>query len=131
MAWCEANRVDYVFGVARSASLEKVIVAELITATIKSIRTGKDSPLLQGLQLRHVGQLEPGTSCRRQGGGHRRRCQSSLCGYLAHVEAKPRHLYETVYCARGEMENRIKECQLDLFADRASAATMQANQLRL
>ena len=42
-----------------------------------------------------------------------------------------RHLYEKIYCARGEMENRIKECQLDLFADRTSAATMRANQLRL
>jgi hypothetical protein len=42
-----------------------------------------------------------------------------------------RRLYETIYCARGEMENRIKECQLDLFADRTSAATMRANQLRL
>ena len=37
----------------------------------------------------------------------------------------------TIYCARGEMENRIKECQLDLFADRTSTATMRANQLRL
>ena len=42
-----------------------------------------------------------------------------------------RSLYENLYCARGEMENRIKECQLDLFADRTSAATMRANQLRL
>lgn len=42
-----------------------------------------------------------------------------------------RTLYEQMYCARGEMENRIKECQLDLFADRTSAATMRANQLRL
>ena len=42
-----------------------------------------------------------------------------------------RTLYEEIYCARGEMENRIKECQLDLFADRTSAATMRANQLRL
>src|SRR4051794_17344261 len=41
-----------------------------------------------------------------------------------------RRLYEKVYCARGEMENRIKECQLDLFADRTSAATRRANQLR-
>src|SRR4030095_2692653 len=40
-------------------------------------------------------------------------------------------LYEQVYCARGEMENRIKECQLDLFADRTSTRTMAANQLRL
>ena len=42
-----------------------------------------------------------------------------------------RTLYEQVYCARGEMENRIKEQQLDLFADRTSTATMRANQLRL
>ena len=45
--------------------------------------------------------------------------------------AAGRHLYEDVYGARGEMENRIKECQLDLFADRTSTATMRANQLRL
>ena len=47
------------------------------------------------------------------------------------AQAEARHLYEAIYCARGEMENRIKECQLDLFADRTSAATMRANQLRL
>jgi hypothetical protein len=50
---------------------------------------------------------------------------------LSRAECKPRYLYEKVYCARGEMENRIKECQLDLYADRTSAATMRANQLRL
>lgn len=50
---------------------------------------------------------------------------------LKPAEAGARHLYEAIYCARGEMENRIKECQLDLFADRTSAATMRANQLRL
>ena len=49
---------------------------------------------------------------------------------LARAEHEARHLYETVYCARGDMENRIKECQLDLFADRTSATTMRANQLR-
>ena len=50
---------------------------------------------------------------------------------LSRTEHEARHLYEKVYCARGEMENRIKECQLDLFADRTSARTMRANQLRL
>lgn len=50
---------------------------------------------------------------------------------LRPAEAEARHLYEKVYCARGDMENRIKECQADLFADRTSAATMRANQLRL
>ena len=50
---------------------------------------------------------------------------------LARQEHEARHLYEKLYCARGEMENRIKECQLDLYADRTSAHTMRANQLRL
>jgi hypothetical protein len=50
---------------------------------------------------------------------------------LKRGEAAARPLYEQIYCARGDMENRIKECQLDLFADRTSTATMQANQLRL
>src|SRR3954466_12277541 len=50
---------------------------------------------------------------------------------LPAAEIDARRLYERIYCARGEMENRIKECQLDLFADRTSAATMRANQLRL
>jgi hypothetical protein len=50
---------------------------------------------------------------------------------LKAADIDARTLYEDVYCARGEMENRIKECQLDLFADRTSAATMRANQLRL
>src|SRR5581483_1052149 len=49
----------------------------------------------------------------------------------AAAEAKARYLYEKLYCTRGEMENRIKEQQLDLFADRTSAHTMRANQLRL
>jgi hypothetical protein len=50
---------------------------------------------------------------------------------LRSAECKPKYLYEKVYCARGDMENRIKECQLDLYADRTSTATMRANQLRL
>ena len=50
---------------------------------------------------------------------------------LTRAECRPKYLYEKVYCARGEMENRIKECQLDLYADRTSTATMRANQLRL
>ena len=50
---------------------------------------------------------------------------------LSLADGEPQRLYEETYCARGDMENRIKECQLDLFADRTSAATMRANQLRL
>jgi Transposase DDE domain group 1 len=50
---------------------------------------------------------------------------------LKRNECKPKYLFEKLYCARGEMENRIEECQLDLYADRTSTATMRANQLRL
>jgi hypothetical protein len=50
---------------------------------------------------------------------------------LSADEADPRTLYEAIYCARGDMENRIKEQQLDLFADRTSTHTLRANQLRL
>ena len=62
-----------------------------------------------------------------QGGANPRFVVTSL----TRNEVAAQHLYETIYCARGEMENRIKECQLDLFADRTSAATLRANQLRL
>ena len=87
---------------------------------------------LQGLPLRDAGQLEPRTPRHRQGRGDRRQGQSSLHRHLAQAtEIDGRRLYEKIYCARGEMENRIKECQLDLFADRTSTATMRANQLRL
>ena len=59
------------------------------------------------------------------------RLTAAIAAELDAARHEARHLYETVYCARGDMENRIKECQLDLFADRTSATTMRANQLRL
>ena len=86
MAWCEANRVDYVFGLARNDRLEKAIVAELITATIDSIRTGKTARCFKDFTLRHAGQLEPRTPRHRQGRGHRRRGQSALYRHLAEAQ---------------------------------------------
>ena len=132
MAWCEANRVDYVFGLARNDRLEKAIVAELITATIESIRTGKTARCFKDFSYATLDQLEPRTAGHRQGRGNRWRGQSALCRHLAQAHRRRRAApLRKVYCARGDMENRIKECQLDLFADRTSTATMQANQLRL
>ncbi|MEI9985378.1 MAG: transposase [Aliidongia sp.] len=72
----------------------------------------------------------PGSSARRNGHAPRA-IRVLVVTSLPRNEAEARHLYEKIYCARGEMENRIKECQLDLFADRTSANTMRANQLRL
>ena len=87
---------------------------------------------VQGAALGDPRQLEPPTSGDRQGGVDPWRAEPTLHRHVAQAaEIDGRRLYEAVYCARGEMENRIKECQLDLFADRTSAATMKANQLRL
>jgi Transposase DDE domain group 1 len=132
MAWCEANRVDYVFGLARNDRLENALVGEFITATIASLRTGKSARCFKDFRYttlnswsrerRVIGKAEV-----TRGEANPRFIVTSL----KPNEVAARHLYEKVYCARGEMENRIKECQLDLFADRTSAATMRANQLRL
>ena len=132
MAWCEANRVDYVLGLARNDRLEKALIPELITATVESIRAGKTARCFKDFsyatldswsrERRVIGKAEV------TGGAANPRFVVTT---LKAAEAKPRHLYEKIYCARGEMENRIKECQLDLFADRTSAVTMRANQLRL
>ena len=132
MAWCEANSVDYVFGLARNERLEKAIIAELITATIDSIRTGRPARCFKDFsyttrgswsrERRVIGKAEVTAN-----EANPRFIVTSL--KPAEIAARP--LYEKIYCARGEMENRIKECQLDLFADRTSSATMRANQLRL
>ena len=132
MAWCEANRVDYVFGLARNDRLERAIIAELITATIESICTGKTARRFRDFtyatldswsrERRVIGKAEvTGAEANPR----------FVVTSLKRREAGARHLYENIYCARGDMENRIKECQLDLFADRTSTATIQANQLRL
>jgi Transposase DDE domain group 1 len=132
MAWCEANRVDYVLGLPRNSRLDQTIVQELIDATLESIRTGKPARCFKDFtyrtrdswsrERRVVGKAEV------TGGEANPRY---VVTSLKRGEVGARYLYEKVYCARGEMENRIKECQLDLFADRTSTATMQANQLRL
>jgi hypothetical protein len=132
MSWCEHNRVDYVFGLARNARLEDAITTELARAEAASRRTGAPARLFKELRW---STLDSWSRRRRviakaewtHGGPNPRFIVTSLKS----AELDGRQLYETVYCARGEMENRIKECQLDLFADRTSAATMKANQLRL
>jgi len=132
MAWCEANRVDYLFGLARNERLE----AELAPAMARAERGGQRT----GRKARRFAEFRYATldSWSRQrrviGKAEWTKGKANPCFVVTSIgkpEAGGRWLYEKVYCARGEMENRIKECQLDLFADRTSAATMQANQLRL
>ena len=132
MAWCEANRVDFLFGLARNERLEQAIRTELMLASLDSIRTGRAARHFKDFtwstldswsrNRRVVGKAEV------TGGDANPRF---VVTSLKPAEVSARYLYEVIYCARGEMENRIKECQLDLFADRTSAATMRANQLRL
>ena len=132
MAWCEQNRVDYLFGLARNPRLVEEIATEMATARAEAEKTGKPARRFRDFmwstldswsrQRRVIGKAEW-----TQGEANPRFIVTSLSAR----KAAARHLYETIYCARGEMENRIKECQLDLFADRTSAATMRANQLRL
>jgi Transposase DDE domain group 1 len=132
MAWCEAHGVDYLFGLARNDRLAAEIAAELAAAQEESERTGKParrfkdftwSTLKSWSRSRRVVAKAEWTG----GDSNPRFVVTSLSA----KEAEARHLYEKIYCARGEMENRIKECQLDLFADRTSSHTMRANQLRL
>jgi DDE family transposase len=132
MAWCEANRVDYLFGLARNERLEEAIKAELLMAAVESVRTGRSARCFRDFMWstldswsrnrRVIGKAEV------TGGEANPRF---VVTSLKPAEVGGRYLYERIYCARGEMENRIKECQLDLFADRTSTATMRANQLRL
>ena len=132
MVWCEANRVDYVFGLARNPRLTAEIATEMAAAQAAAEKTGKPARRFKDFRWstrdswsrirRVIGKAEW-----TEGEANPRFIVTSLP--TAAIDA--RQLYERVYCARGEMENRIKECQLDLFADRTSAATMRANQLRL
>ena len=132
MHWCEHNSVDFLFGLAKNARLTAAIAAELAAARQHSEQTGKPARRFKDFTW---STLDSWSRTRRvigkaewTGGEANPRF---VVTSLARSEHEARHLYEKVYCARGDMENRIKECQLDLFADRTSATTMRANQLRL
>jgi hypothetical protein len=132
MAWCEANGVDFLFGLQQNLRLIAEIKDELAQAEAKHRRTSKPARYFKEFKWT----TRRSWSCERRvvakaewtkGEANPRFVVTSL----KRAECRPKYLYEKVYCARGDMENRIKECQLDLYADRTSAATMRANQLRL
>jgi len=132
MAWCEKNQVDYVLGLAKNERLKKEIVEELKQAEIQFQETQKPARVFKDFRYqtltswtrerRVIGKAE-----HMEKGANPRFVVTSLS--MQRIDA--RQLYEEFYCARGNMENRIKEQQLDMFADRTSAGTMRANQLRL
>jgi hypothetical protein len=132
MSWCEANAVDYLFGLARNSRLVAEIEAELAWSAQASGKTGRPARRFKDFSWR----TRDSWSRERRVIGKAEVTRNDpnprfIVTSLTRAEARPRRLYEKIYCARGEMENRIKECQLDLFADRTSTATMRANQLRL
>lgn len=132
MAWCEENRVDYVFGLARNKRLEAKIADELAMVQARGLESGKPERSFQDF---YHGTLNS-WSRRRRVVAKAEWLPKGLNPRFIVTSLKPsriegRTLYEDVYCARGEMENRIKEQQLDLFSDRTSAKSMRANQLRL
>ena len=132
MAWAEKNGIDFVFGLSKNKRLLKMIEDEMEEVKAESEATGV--AVRQFCELRY--------QTRNSWSNERR-----VVAKAEHIpdKANPRFvvttldkdavdartLYEKVYCARGDMENRIKEQQLDLFADRTSAYTMRANQIRL
>jgi hypothetical protein len=132
MAWCEANGVDFLLGLAQNPRLITEIESELAFVAAKSGRTGKMERRFKSFMWTT---LRTWSRKRRivakaewtKGEANPRFVVTSL----RRDQCKAKYLYEKLYCARGEMENRIKECQLDLYADRTSTATMRANQLRL
>jgi hypothetical protein len=137
MIWCEANAVDYILGLARNARLVREIAAELAVARAAVERTGEAARCFRDFRYqtldswsrprRVVGKAEQLLD----GSGEPSPNPRFVVTSLTATAWAPPQLYDELYCARGEMENRIKECQLDLFADRTSAGTMRANQLRL
>jgi DDE family transposase len=132
MAWCEESGVDYVFGLAKNARLTRVIGKELHQVQLECERTGQPARAFQEITYKT---RKSWSRARRVVGKAEHLPDKSnprfVVTSLSSEEWDARALYEDLYCARGDMENRIKEQQLYLFADRTSTATMRANQIRL
>jgi hypothetical protein len=132
MAWCEEHGLHFVFGLARNERLQAMVAYAEGLAAMHFAATSEPTRRFEELEYRT---LESWSRARRvvakveysAKGFNPRFVVTSLD--RAQIEARP--LYEDLYCARGDMENRIKEQQLGLFADRVSAPTMAANQVRL
>jgi hypothetical protein len=132
MRWCEANDVDFIFGLAKNQRLTRILGKELHEAKLAFEATQQPARVFKDFEYR-----TQKTWCRdRRVVGKAEYLAKGANPRFVVTSLTPerfdgRALYEDVYCARGEMENRIKEQQLYLFADRTSCQTMRANQMRL
>ncbi len=132
MSWCDAENVDFVLGMARNARLEYRVHADLMKAFRRYERTGKAARVFAEFRWttldswsrkrRVVAKAEhlPGRANPR-----------FVVTSLKRKDTRAREVYEGIYCGRSDMENRIKEQQLYLFADRTSSSHFRANQIRL
>lgn len=132
MGWCEENRVDYVFGLARNSRLVRSIGAELQTVAAESVQSKRSARRFKEIvyRTRKTWSRARRVVAKAEHTGDKANPRFVVTS-LSIEQWPARALYEDFYCARGEMENRIKEAQLSLFADRLSTATFRANQLRL
>ena len=132
MKWCEEHDIDYVLGLARNPRLVRALGTQMREARSVHRRTGKPARRFRDFTYR----TRKSWSRRRRVVGKAEYLSKGdnprfVVTNLSPRKAAAKRLYEKLYCARGDMENRIKEQQLDLFADRTSTHTMRANQLRL
>jgi len=133
MRYCEHNRqLDYVLGLAKNSRLIKQIDTEMAQAQPIHQSTQKPARVFKDFRYR----TRKSWSCERRVVGKAEYLAKGenprfIVTSMASEEKEARELYEDFYCARGEMENRIKEQQLGLFADRTSTSWMRSNQLRL
>ena len=132
MRWCEEHGVDYILGLAKNSRLRWEIDLELELAKAQSKATGKSARRFKDFTYQT---LKSWSRERRVVGKAEHLLKGSNARFVVTSLSKKQYnassLYEKLYCARGEMENRIKEQQLMLFADRTSANDMRANQIRL
>jgi hypothetical protein len=132
MGWCEASKVEFVFGLAKNKRLNRIVGGELHRAKQEFEQTGKAARVFADFRYR----TKKSWSAERRVVGKAEHLEKGpnprfVVTSLSADEMDGRACYEDFYCARGEMENRIKEQQLALFADRTSTALMRSNQLRL
>jgi hypothetical protein len=133
MKWCEDNGVDFIFGLSKNSRLLEIIREDLVDAAVQYTRTGRTARIFDDFEYqtvktwsrprRVISKAEYGMK-----GENPRFVVTSLRGGEYEDE---QYMYKKVYCARGDMENRIKEQQYGLFSDRASAGIKTANELRM
>ncbi len=132
MGWCEAHGVEYIFGLARNARLVRAIGRELREAAGEARRSARPARRFRELTYRTRSSWSRARRvvAKAEQTGDKSNPRFVVTSLAARAWPA-RELYENLYCARGEMENRIKEAQLELFADRLSAHDFRVNQLRL